>query len=164
MTTKLSAPSEETKTNGAGEMEAGRELDGLVAEIIMRWKWAIPNVNYRRYSGQSIARSLMHPSNSFRQASFLARARMTEPLARDWDHYVLHYSTEIESAWYVVEKMGAKFWMTLLTPYDLADGMYHVSFTPHGKPEHGYRAGHAVCKTAPLAICRAALAAATGDK
>lgn len=67
------------------------------------------------------------------------------------------YSEDIGAAWRVVNRLDTLgFWMTLLTPYDATDG-FHVSFTPHGQAEHGYRTGHAVADTAPLAICRAAL-------
>ena len=73
---------------------------------------------------------------------------------------VRHYSTEIAEAWKVVEHLAADGW-TLQLQWKGAGREYantaEVSFQRH--PRRGdFQLGHAVGDTAPLAICRAALA------
>lgn len=61
-------------------------------------------------------------------------------------NHVPHYSTDIAAAWEVVEALRARF---VFEMYDREDGSYVVKFGQEVKR----------ADTAPLAICRAALAA-----
>lgn len=79
-----------------------------------------------------------------------------EELCRCWPR-LPHFSTEPAAAWAVVEKLGEKFHAVIKTPfYPGAD--FLAGFTPHnatgwnGRPDYMAQA-----KSAPLAICLAAL-------
>lgn len=67
------------------------------------------------------------------------------------------YSTDIAAAWLVVEEMERRGWWFHLHPND--DGIYSMYFHKYqeGKLPTGYG------ETAPLAICRAALAVIEGE-
>lgn len=69
------------------------------------------------------------------------------------------YETDIAAAWQVVEKMREKYHWRIQTPFETKD--YHwAGLTPkgvtgwNGRPDFDEKA-----ETAPLAICKAALAA-----
>ena len=137
-------------------MEAGRELDALVAEA-MGWIWLRfkpahdEDAEFVRkpYGPDTWEASLEHK-----------RANGDEPLAHLWDCDLPHYSTDIAAAWEVVEYMGP------------------IPFSLRFQPADAWRTGdgevychaHWTCwfegsvwaeaPTAPLAICRAALLAA----
>lgn len=94
-------------------LEAGRELDSLVAEKVMK-------VPFRR-------RGIWH-KNPIRCP---------------------HYSTDIAAAWAAVEKLGPPEWVTLI--YSKTDKYWECSLNSDAE--------FSTAPTAPLAICRAALAA-----
>ena len=113
------------------EHEAGRELDALVAERVMGWTRVV-------------------------------RARETlwqSPKAGTWPivaSRLPHYSTDIAAAWQVVERMRADGWVCEVFGSDTANAEgYSVTLW---RPD---TSGSSVTQnaTAPLAICRAALAA-----
>jgi hypothetical protein len=105
-------------------MPAGRELDALIAEKVME-----------------------------RDVSFHKRGGA---FTRSWiDGYGCEdtfYSTDIATAWRVVDKMCKSFWIASL----VADtNLWRVTFYTHT-----HRKTHeAIDESAPLAICRAALLA-----
>lgn len=103
-----------------------RELDAKVAEKVMGW-WAI-----------------MLPADDRMVASGIP------PKEGHEREGVPHYSTSIEAAWEVVEKMHQEWWFTLVQGPDgwLAD-FYNDMDVRH----------RAKAKTAPEAICLAALKA-----
>jgi hypothetical protein len=116
-------------------MDAGRELDALVAEKVMGWK---PH---------------------FRNTAFYVKA---EDEGKVMDHHCMlisewHPSTDIAAAWRVVEHMidhnpfGHGWWEMAYRPHDTNRGAT-VNFV--GDPRYVEYAS-----TVPLAICLAALKA-----
>lgn len=130
----------ETTINPA-EMPAGRELDGLVAERVMG---RCPHREQRRYVHQS-------------DTGFECVACGKDVYGRE---NCPAYSTSIEAAWQVVEKLKADGWWIAVE---------------HEAPDDPERAWGAclspnphlpvweMAETAPLAICRAALMAVEGS-
>lgn len=118
------------------EYEAGRELDALIAEKVM----GIENILVERGEGR-VGRWV--------QAwTWLGRGRCPSTVMK----HVLPYSTDMAAAWQVVEKMDL-FELDMLT----WNGEWSVI---------AYSDGHVLAEapTAPLAICRAALAAAEAEQ
>jgi len=92
------------------KLEAGRELDALIAEKVMGWTWCVqPHGHISRPGKYSYTRWLCEPD----------RYRSAKPKWDKWDGktempisglngeymHVLEYSTDIAAAWEVVEKM-----------------------------------------------------------
>lgn len=120
-------------------MEAGRELDALVAEKVMGWEPGPGGIH------------LFPPKDEPNRKRFTrwnGEARVTE---------IPHYSTDIAAAWEVVEKLGHKFQMFLNTRGKWTEADF-VHWPDNLK---GYVAASA--DTAPLAICLAALKACGVD-
>lgn len=120
------------------EMQAGRELDALVAEKIMGYdvKW-LPT---------ALSDSQPHYANSDEGSGWL---------------YCRHYSTDIAAAWLVVERMQCiddRGWWPQVTWLQDFDGVNKWQASMHAPP----RVWSAMADTAPLAICLAALAALGG--
>lgn len=128
----------------AEEARERRELDAQVAEHVMGWVWWV--------SGDTGQRAIF--ADDYRPFWFTQRASGDEPLCRDHDASVPHYSTDIKEAWAVVEKMQANGWAFEYQNIHMHDAVFSL--------RRGNRARvHADdCETAPLAICHAALAAA----
>lgn len=113
------------------ELAAGRELDALVAERVMGW----------RSIGSDGISTFGDPPNDPLDLSGTG----------DGHFHVPRYSTDISAAWEVVEK--AKDWRITID-----GGEYHGdSWGVKIANNDGYFYGFG--DTAPLAICRAALAA-----
>lgn len=112
------------------EMEAGPEMDALIAERVMEW---------------TLVENQGAAGGRFWQGGDVAFGDMSE-------FYPPRFSTDIVAAWEVVEKLaGDEFGRVELT-WDMREGGWVCSW--------GIRFGaRAVALTAPLAICRAALAA-----
>lgn len=117
------------------EMQAGREMDALIAEKIfgLKVEWEI------EYLGEQI------PSS--------------KQLADKYDENGILplYSTDIAAAWEVVEGVREKFNLLMnVHPYSLvaANGGYRVSVN-----DLHIELDYTTADTAPLAICRAALKA-----
>lgn len=113
------------------ELPAGRELDALVATKVMGWSWD-------EYSAQDANGSKYH---------------RCQP-ACSWDKdrlwFLPHYSTSIEAAWTVVQKL-----LPRIITLRWCDGWEVNEYLPDEKET--VLLGEA--KEAPLAICRSALAA-----
>lgn len=119
------------------KLEAGRELDALVAEKVMGWRWVHHMDRTFIQSPEQVARYKLEyllPIGSVRDIT-PAHAGL------------LKYSTSISAAWEIVTKLKIG-----LLPNTCDDnwGAFVVPLTPEG-----YSYGN----TAPLAICRAALKA-----
>jgi len=126
-------------------MEAGRELDALVAEKVMGIEVDLvvaPFIYYSPYRDR-----------------YDEWAAGNEPyIDKDGDiHLIPRYSTDIAAAWLVVEKMRETRWIEV---HSTIDGEWAAFYTPIGTTDMN-QAIHEYAKasTAPLAICLAALKA-----
>jgi hypothetical protein len=127
------------------KMEAGREMDALIAEKVM---------------GQT----------DFSHVGFFWSEGTTEDGKDGWDGFQCprcnaadrdtgkcckHYSTDIKAAWEVVEKITSK---CNIFSFDLTkddNGKYSAGFERKMEDYHPQWTGF--CDSAPLTICRAAL-------
>lgn len=129
-------------------LPAGRELDRLVAEKVFGYRWyALPEYRHREFVGYR--RYLMHPIDQ--QAIIPTAHRPLQdddlPPEEPWD--VLPYSTSIEAAWQVVEKLRAHKECRCV---EISGGdHWHCLFRGFGFRANGS------ADTMELAICRAAL-------
>ena len=131
------------------EMEAGRELDALIAEKVMGLDW-IYNVEWMHQQGRYIGK--------FRVEFYPVVVASGEYAGT----YLERYSTDITAAWQVVEKLeqSGKDWGVCKVPQR---NIYKVAFRWNiGSPDttwgwEGNAEGYA--NTVRLAICRAALKA-----
>jgi hypothetical protein len=125
-------------------MDAGRELDALVAEKVMGWM--------RVNSPHKITGANGEPSG-------------LEPIGGGYATFAVvpHYSTDIAAAWQIVEMMERRgYWCQMRTPFQAGDGGdgFWAGFTPHGTSGWNGRPDHWTDATIlPLAICLAALRA-----
>jgi len=123
-------------------MEVGRELDALVAEKVMGWKYSQVSPNTERFFCREYGQQSgwwLRPEMDTEDGWACAKCSDVPP----------SYSTDIGAAWEVVEKKGGchLHW--------LADRQYwNCQFW--GKPTFG---GVGTATTAPHAICEAALKA-----
>ena len=132
------------------EIEAGRELDALIAEHVMGWEWWRSSVSGRR--------SLFAPGAIPRGEDewFCERADGSERLVFDWKTVrIPPYSTEIGAAWAVAEKLKAlgRDSVMLSNEGDGWECEITVSDELYAK---GWRSA-SWQGAAPFAICRAAL-------
>lgn len=122
-------------------MEAGRELDALVAERVMGFEW-----RYVRALGETnFVHVLLHPSTHDINGRY-NRAGLRQPRHPS-------YSTDMAAAWLVVEHADAdpEGAGLLLRRVHCAGEIFHTARFGRSAPE-------AEAPTAQLAICRAALA------
>ena len=134
-----------------GAMQAGRELDALVAEKVMGWG----GVREGYSEGSAELRFIGKPPNGM-----------------DSKYPVPMYSTDIAAAWEVLEKIKAVN-LEKFTGLDFPDECFVVAWDRSSKDWEagfhsidGYDAGwvsdcRSNAATAPLAICRAARKAVT---
>lgn len=131
-------------------LPAGPELDRIVAERVMGWRWRRSNVTGRR---------ALYPADGPWPEWMTESASGAEEECRDhWAASLPPYSTDVAAAWMVVERVEP--------------GLSHIGVTAPGWEVVIYRApdgGEPVeivesGPTAPLAICRAALAACWGEE
>ena len=134
--------------------EAGRDLDALVAEKVMRRH--VPALDEM----EAVARQVwkVQPSavyfNDLGGFSAWMRDGLCHAEAR-----IPPYSTNIAAAWEVVERLRNRFHARITTPFTAGE-QFFCGFTPlgitgwNGRPD--FSAG---AETAPLAICLAALKA-----
>jgi hypothetical protein len=115
-------------------MEAGREMDAMVAKHVMGLRGAA--------------------EGGWSDPRHLSDGRVLPGLTPR------PYSTSIAVAWAVVEKMGERgFHCRIVTPF-YPGRPYHVGFTPHGTTGWNGRHDHeGSADTMPHAICLAALRA-----
>jgi hypothetical protein len=132
------------------ELEAGADLDELVAERVMGWK-LVPNTAYVVTVEAAIKAGKYEWDDA--EGNYIADGL-------GYDH---EFSTDLAAAWQVVERMGKLGkWCQMRTPWGKGkdDDGYWAGFTSHlttgwnGKPDHWTQAD-----TLPLAICRASLKA-----
>lgn len=130
-------------------MEAGRELDALVSQHVMRNQW-----------DESRCRVCGWPLATAADEGCTADSCSMRPKPERRADEPAPYSTEIAAAWQVVETLAAQNW-TMSLGWKGADRVYantaEVVFQQMGSGD--YRTAHAVADTAPLAICIAALRA-----
>ena len=120
------------------DMPAGPELDRLVAEKVMGWHLA-PHP-------RPTPKVLMCWFNS-----------ADEPITPE---HGINFSGNIAHAWEVVEKMGARIGLQGPGSYDIGEEyMRFDSWACAFTLTSGLNSPMAFAETAPLAICRAALAA-----
>ena len=120
-------------------MPAGREMDLLVIEEVLKWKF--------RYS-----------------TLFFNEGALDHFVDDKGDSRILGFSpsTDISAAWDVVEKMREiDHYICPQIYWDDQDGLepgcWVAEFNRYAKKINDYRHFEAVANTAPLAICRAAL-------
>lgn len=131
-----------TQTRSLSDLQAGRDLDALIAEKVLGWKWI-------KIAGLR----LLVPPN------FNNRGGISLMSRKDPYQFLPHFSTSIQIAWQVVEKFD--FWDLTKT----ISGEYRAKLRRKvdGKVA-GYVLGESTAPTAPLAICLAALAALEGGE
>lgn len=123
-------------------MQAGQELDILVAENVMGYRWCL---------WLDGTRFLAPP-----EFEDFDEATGDEPLADEPYAIVINYSRDISAAWQVVEKMRETWNFKLSAlPSRAKRGAWTCSFLRPGD----YPKTNASANTAPLAICIAALRA-----
>jgi hypothetical protein len=163
---------------GGGKMIVGRDLDALVAEKVMGWVWL------EKESDKSAIvmneRCLVYPD-------------FEEKVNRSGDDAIIilpgipDYSTDIASAWEVVEKLRADDWLVTVkampdcasyliegsrSEYDAPCSDRHVGNGKQGCFAENMRKGinewrrseGAIADTVPLAICLAALKVTDGAR
>jgi hypothetical protein len=108
-------------------MNPGRDLDALVAEKVMGFRWARP----LKFTHEGIEQT---------------GVAMTE----DATYVLPHYSTDIAAAWQAVEKLLAQgFGVEILSD----QGQWSVQFWNLGRQtEYGDSAQHAICLAALKAV------------
>lgn len=131
------------------DMPAGPEMDALVAEKVMGWRW--------RKSSATGRRCLFSPTRW--PEWFTALADGTEGIVGDWDRptHIPRYSTDIAAAWEVVEKMRANGYAPQIRPWGARWAGWGVADDRDGDIDLCRNFGSA--ETVPLAIVRWALAA-----
>jgi hypothetical protein len=117
------------------QMEAGPELDVLIAEKVMGWKLSPKKTDGVREFG----------SAWLDENGAVTRFQEDRRPPYDWDMKPFSPSTDIDAAWEVVEKLKLSL---VPTNKGWIVSQHHLFEGPFGEGE-----------TAPLAICRAALAA-----
>lgn len=110
-------------------MKTNREIDTLIAEKVMGWKWS------ERAFGNITIYEWQTPVGNMKQDSW-------KP------------STNIKAAWEVVEKMNSSTQAGTVVLKQLYDGMFYCEFQGNGDLQY-HGKGHG--DTAAEAICRAAL-------
>jgi len=146
------------------EMNAGRELDALVAERVMGWARSGGNDHT---SPAHKVRTIIEDGERWEEAyldydSKGPHDRLTDPEGhdiylcgcREREGLLPYYSTDIETAWEVAAEMGRRgLWLTLQSDWHF--GQFNAVLR-RGKD---YVAQSDMVDTAPLAICLAALRA-----
>jgi hypothetical protein len=127
-------------------LTAGRELDAMVAEKVMGWQRELGSFAGTQTWHPEVV-SLVRPSPS---------GYRRHPTTGDLTYFggIPSYSTDISAAWLIVERMRGLGWLMLLDDCD-PFGFRCVWQTT--SPDLTDVVGDGA--TAPLAICRAALAA-----
>jgi hypothetical protein len=144
-------------------IKAGPKLDALVAQKVMEWKLLTITKN----DAQEL---LNTPSNIHIHAEKLETvSRFVEGVWRDIKGTVgvelPHYSTDISTAWEVVEKMHSNgFRWAINTGLAEDPGQAHIKINIVRVESSDHEHNYAVAYTVPHAICLAALKAVGGTK
>jgi hypothetical protein len=151
----------EKTISAVDQMDAGREMDAVIAEKVFAWRWIAhawkDNPTYR-----FIAPPTVEIGDRYSLASGL------EPLYADWDRVAKlpKYSTDIADAWQIVEKLRLIGWNYI--QIDCDEDLWGADFAKLAFTEHGAnqvaKAHSTARESAPLAIGRAALKAMILDE
>lgn len=146
------------------EHDAGRETDALIAERVMGLEiidraWPCGNEPECGEYEAALSRETdaLIGWRTTPDVIYKAHEYPTEwePLYKTqlglWCKPVPHYTTDIAAAWLVVDAMRARGWRVMIYD-DMDDRVFIVQFGKAGRVSRN-------APTAPLAICRAALAA-----
>lgn len=125
------------------ELKAGRELDALVAERVMGW--TVNRTNDRHW----------HTVGPTGRERHILIGRDCCAGQHDYDSHAFMPSTDIASAWLVVEKLNATGWLCDLFRNQMMTH-WHVAFAKDHTDSFVNDA------SAPLAVCLAALKAVGG--
>lgn len=145
-----------TKIPNPESLAPGPNLDKLVAEHILSWKWVQVRPSLDPAAPRANPGRFLRPGSEA-ESDFYVPADMRAPI---WEQMqdVPPFSTHIAQAWEIVEELDQRgFHWKIQTPF--APGRaFFAGFTPHnttgwnGRPDF---LGEG--ETAPAAICRAAL-------
>ncbi len=111
--------------------EVGRDLDALVAEKVMGWRW------YRaRYNP---VRALFSAELAERYGAIIPKPIEGDvsdiEIAADWDRELPKYSTDIAAALLVIEKLAERgYWVKITSPWGPDYKQYWAGFDKHGHP------------------------------
>lgn len=133
----------------------GRELDAQVAEKVMGFKWmrnTTGRSDFPKYDKFPIGCKCLVPVDHQKRMGWTALLG-GETKTDAWDYYLPHYSTRIEDAWKVVERVASLRSGGSVSIIRRADGVFRVEIGD-GAEEFIARS-----KAAPEAICLAALKA-----
>lgn len=133
------------------ELSAGRELDALVAEVVMGYVWRCPKWTRNTAHWPEPLKALMPPDNTWTDYEAL---RGNEVEAADFDREVPKFSTNIAAAWTVWDKLAKEHsWELAWRKTPFREGWFIADAGEYELVTLGFGA------TVPLAICDAALAA-----
>lgn len=139
-------------------MQASRELDALIAEKVMRWRWVLTMGRDKRRKEHPDKDVWLMPPDEV--AKFIPSAiRESAPVEpqNPWRRDLPYFSTEIDAAWKVVEKLHltvtpmGKEWAAAYCNWSQSGETTAVGMTNNRQ--------WSTAATAPLAICLAALEA-----
>lgn len=132
------------------QMEAGPEIDALIAEYTMEWVWIqfVPAHD----KAARLVRRLFHPDTW--SASHGKPASGDEPLALGWNLEVSPFSTDIATAWKVLDKLNTRWFISLS---QMAGGVWECWLQEKRELHTGTITLTGCADTPSLAICRAAL-------
>ena len=122
-------------------MSAGREMDALIAEKIFGWSW----------NGNFLLPPSDHPAS-------------VNHWCAEWDddgrpHWLPNYSTDLTTAWEVVEKIGEwRGFEFLMRRYCMSEKQWQAGWFEDGYDGYETRVS-AESELPALSICRAALLA-----
>lgn len=148
----------------AETMEAGRELDALVAERVFGWVWKLDEDRYGNGRTSGLYRIICDPALWGDEYPLLGLAKGDEPAHIDRPYNGQNpprYSTDITAAWLVVEKLLADAHDIVIRPNGVAsDRLARVEIGVCVDGSFGSDDEYcADALTTPHAICLAALAA-----
>jgi hypothetical protein len=135
-------------------MNAGRELDALVAEKVMGWIWMRdPACGEGVYLRSPATVGMLRPE-------YLAANRV-DGYEGEIPRSVPHYSTDIAAAWVIVEHLRkqGKALVVAVTQSEVCVDNYNIDGIPLAGWTWESPTCHASAETAPHAICLAALKA-----
>jgi hypothetical protein len=130
------------------KLEAGRELDALVAEKVMGWQW---------FDHTGYAIRYFRPPNRFNYGA------IAEGKEINYLESLPHYSTDIAAAWEVAEKLGNWHGFDFLVIKAAGNDLWCAGWYEFYGDDYETRAADEA-ETVPLAICRAALLAAMEER
>jgi hypothetical protein len=148
------------KNEEIDQMPAGDDLDYTIAEKILSFRWAVIDC-VPLLSPRYPAKLFVRPIYSFISGGRWASKEEIETLPLHIDRVVRYYSTHVDAAWEVVEKLNPKHPLIMTfrpTEKDWWVVLPNEAKHPKGRLQHGTDCMvQAFAETAPLAICRAAL-------